>query len=218
MRCVASKEVIASTVKHLGVQIFKDHCKDDVPITLVPIANGSVFFAPDLIRAIGLDLRIEIIKARSYRGIVPEAARVCVEAIEDSRIRGQNILIVDDILDTGATVNAVIAHLKERGAGNIELCTLLIKEGKQVFPIAPTYCGLIVDEDTWVVGYGMDLNDEYRTQSYIGVPKETIRPGQVLKNARPWTGGGVIPHASHSIRSGMSSTLSVLKNTPVPLK
>jgi hypoxanthine phosphoribosyltransferase len=186
MHCVASSREISEAIRELGEEIRADHIK--APPTVVGIANGSLFFVSDLTRSIGLNLRIEIIKARSYTGALATPARVNVEALDDSIIRGKNILLVDDILETGTTVHTVTTLLKQRGAAHVELCVLLIKEGKQKYPVTPTYCGFTID-DMWVVGYGMDLNGWHRCLPYIGVPPEKIRRGQPLTRARRWRRG-----------------------------
>ncbi len=203
MYCLINSKGVASTVNLLGEQIRERHGKS--PLTVVAIANGSFYFAPDLVRATGLNLRIEVVKAHSYQGMAPEAARISVASFSDSMVRDKDILVVDDIFETGATSNEVIRLLKARGAHSVELCTFLMKEGKRKYPIIPNYCGLVID-DVWAVGYGMDLDGSYRSLSYIGVPKETRRPGQELRMARPWTSGGastasIAPHTGQLHRT-----------------
>jgi hypoxanthine phosphoribosyltransferase len=185
MHCILNKVEIHECVKDLGLRIRTDYIRD-LP-TVVPIANGSLFFFVDLIREIGLDLSIETIKARSYEGSLSEPIQINVAALNDSLVKGKNILLVDDILETGTTVDAVTELLMKRGAANVDLCVLLFKEGKLQYQIVPKYVGFVID-DVWVVGYGMDLNNKWRCQSYIGVPAEKMPKGPKPRRGRRWLG------------------------------
>jgi hypoxanthine phosphoribosyltransferase len=189
MFCIASSTEIRQRVNELALEVTKDFIKE--PPSVLWIANGSMYFAADLTRAIDFPLPcVECIKARSYEGILQGPVRVNIKALKDKFVRDKNILLVDDILDTGTTLNFVVGLLNDRGARNIEICVLLIKEGTQKYPITPTYCGFAVDND-WVVGYGLDWKGAYRNQPYIGVPKEKVPFGRALRRARPWNPSSV---------------------------
>ncbi len=141
---------------------------DGKPVTVVGVLTGCLIFTADLIRRIDLPLRVAFVTASSYRGATLVAGRLEIrdELLPD--IAGKHILLLDDILDTGKTLTRVVAHLIDRGAASVKVGVLLRKSGRQEVPFEPDFVGFTIP-DKFVVGYGLDFNDEYRHLPYIGV-------------------------------------------------
>jgi hypoxanthine phosphoribosyltransferase len=140
---------------------------------VVGILTGCLIFTADLIRRIDLPLRVAFITASSYRGETTVSGRLEIrdELLPD--IVGRHILLLDDILDTGKTLTRVVAHLIDRGAESVKVAVLLRKIGRQEVPFEPDFVGFTIP-DKFVIGYGLDFNDEYRHLPYVGV----LGPGE----------------------------------------
>jgi hypoxanthine phosphoribosyltransferase len=138
------------------------------PVTAVGILNGCLMFVADLIRRIDLPLRVAFITASSYRGSTTTPGRLEVrdELLPD--LTERHVLVLDDILDSGKTLARVVTHLINRGAASVKVGVLLRKLGRQEVPFEPDFVGFTIP-DKFVVGYGLDFNDEYRHLPYIGV-------------------------------------------------
>lgn len=137
-------------------------------VTVVGVLSGCLIFVADLVRLIDLPLRVAFVTASSYRGATTTGGRLEIrdELLPD--IVGRHILLLDDILDTGKTLTRVVAHLIDQGAASIKVGVLLRKIGRQEVPFEPDFVGFTIP-DQFVVGYGLDYNDEYRHLPYIGV-------------------------------------------------
>jgi hypoxanthine phosphoribosyltransferase len=146
------------------------------PVTVVGILTGCVVFLADLIRGIDLPLRVGFLTASSYRG---EATTAGVLVIRDELLpdlADRDVLLVDDILDTGKTLTRVVARLLDKGARSVKVAVLLRKEGRQEVPFEPDFVAFAIP-DRFVVGYGLDYNDEYRHLPFVGVlPDSGERP------------------------------------------
>jgi hypoxanthine phosphoribosyltransferase len=140
----------------------------DQPITIVGVLTGCLVFMADLIRRLDLPLRIALVQASSYRGAArtPGSLHIQDELLPD--LRGRHILLLDDILDSGQTLEHLAGHLKSLGTASVRVAVLLRKQGKQKVDLEPDFCGFTIP-DQFVVGYGLDYNDEYRHLPYIGV-------------------------------------------------
>jgi hypoxanthine phosphoribosyltransferase len=138
------------------------------PVTVVGILNGCLMFVADVVRRIDLPLRVAFISASSYRGNNTVAAKLEIHDDLLPDITGRHILLLDDILDTGKTLTRIVAHLIDRGATSVKVGVLLRKIGRQEVPFEPDFVGFTIP-DKFVVGYGLDFNDEYRHLPYIAV-------------------------------------------------
>src|SRR5262249_43146507 len=127
-----------------------------------------LMFLADLVRHLDLPLRIGLIQASSYRGetTTPGQLRVIPEMLPD--VHGRHVLLLDDILDTGQTLTYLIEHIQSLGPASLRVGVLLRKLGRQPVPLRPDYCGFDIP-DAFVVGYGLDYNDEYRHLPYLAV-------------------------------------------------
>jgi hypoxanthine phosphoribosyltransferase len=159
-------ERIDARVKELAAEIARAY--EGKPVTVVGILTGCLMFTADLIRRIDLPLRVAFITASSYRGEATVSGKLEIrdELLPD--ISGRHILLLDDILDTGKTLTRVVAHLIDRGAASVKVGVLLRKIGRQEVPFEPDYVGFTIP-DKFVIGYGLDFNDEHRHLPFIGV-------------------------------------------------
>ncbi len=173
MEILISADRIQERVAELARQIAKDYQHGSV--TIVGVLNGCLIFMADLVRHLDLPLRLALIQASSYRGsaTVPGQLRVQPELVPD--VRERHVLLLDDILDTGQTLGHLVEHLRHLGAASIRVVVLLRKQGRQKVRLEPDYCGFVIP-DVFVVGYGLDFNDEHRHLPYLAVLPTVSRP------------------------------------------
>src|SRR5262245_55498491 len=138
------------------------------PVTIVGVLTGSLMFLADLMRRLTLPLRIALIQASSYRGASTTAGELHVQSDLLPDLRGRHVLVIDDILDTGQTLAHLKIELEAMGTASLKFGVLLRKIGRQEVHMEPDYIGFEIP-DKFVVGYGLDYNDEYRNLPYIGV-------------------------------------------------
>jgi hypoxanthine phosphoribosyltransferase len=166
MEILIPADRIQQRVAELAQQIARDYANR--PVTIVGVLTGSLMFLADLVRHLDLPLRIGLIQASSYRGeaTTPGELHIQPELVPD--VRGRHILLLDDILDTGQTIASLARHIRELGCQSLRTAVLLRKIGRQKVPFEPDYCGFEIP-DAFVVGYGLDYNDEYRHLPYLAV-------------------------------------------------
>ena len=166
MEVLLTAERIHARVTELADEIARDF--DGRPVTVVGILTGCLMFTADVIRRIDLPIRVAFITASSYRGETTVGGLLEIRDELLPNITGRHILVLDDILDTGKTLTRVVAHLIDRGAASVKVGVLLRKIGRQEVPFEPDYVGFTIP-DKFVVGYGLDFNDEYRHLPFVGV-------------------------------------------------
>jgi hypoxanthine phosphoribosyltransferase len=171
MEILISADRIQKRVGELAQQIALDYRNQ--PVTIVGVLTGSLIFLADLIRRLNLPLRVGLIQASSYRGAVTSPGELHVDPVLVPDVQGRHVLLLDDILDTGQTLHYLVNHLNALGAVSLRVAVLLRKEGRQKVSLEPDYCGFTIP-DAFVVGYGLDYNDEYRNLPYIAVLNETV--------------------------------------------
>lgn len=157
-------ERIATRVSELAKQIEAD-CQGK-PIVVVGVLTGCLLFLSDLIRQMDLPLRVVLLQASSYRGTATTSGELRLTIDPNLDVKGRDLLILDDILDTGKTLGQLTQRLRAEGAASIRTAVLLRKIGRQVVEFEPDYTGFEIP-DVFVVGYGLDYNDHYRHLPYI---------------------------------------------------
>jgi len=163
-----SRKAIDQAVCRLGDQINTDFARE--PLTLVIVLKGAVFFGADLARVLRMPLTMEFIRAQSYRGD-QSSGQVIFRRLSDPIIADRNVLIVEDILDTGRTTAALFEDLRRQAPARLALCTLLDKpEGRKVASEAD-YTGFQIP-NYFVIGYGLDYNERYRELPAIHIMEE----------------------------------------------
>ena len=157
--------------KRLGEQITKDFA--DKNLLVVGILKGSLYFMADLTRNIDLPLKLDFLAVSSYGSSTRSSGSVKIIKDIDIDLAGYDVLLVEDILDSGRTLDYVSKMLSARGANSISIVTLLDKPERRVVDLKPDYVGADVP-DEFVVGYGLDYDQEYRNLPYIGALKRSI--------------------------------------------
>src|SRR5215469_394950 len=166
MVTMLSSGQIAERVKELGAQITKDY--QDKSLVIVCVLKGSFVFAADLARHIQLPLRIDFLGTRSY-GEGTESSGVVQSTQDLSRpIAEEDVLLVEDIVDTGLTIAHLMDLLRTRQPRSVKVCALLHKPARAKVEVKIDYLGFTI-EDRFVVGYGLDFAEKYRNIPYIGV-------------------------------------------------
>ena len=159
-------EQIQARVAELGAQISADYSGKD--LTVIGILKGSVLFMADLIRAISMPLAIDFMAVTSYGASTTSSGNVRILKDLDSSITGRHLLIVEDIIDSGLTMQYLLNNLASRGAASLRVCTLLDKPERRLTDVREDYTGFAVPNE-FVVGYGLDYNQMYRNLPDIGV-------------------------------------------------
>lgn len=162
-----TEEQIEQKCEELANQIDQDYAGEE--ILLVGLLKGSVPFLAELGKHLKSDVTFDYMKVSSYSGVESKTLEVQQDLKED--IRGKNILIVEDILDTGKTLYNVKQMLLKRGVRSVKIVTLLDKEEGRVFDMKADYSGFKIP-NAFVVGYGLDFNEKYRQLPYVGILKE----------------------------------------------
>lgn len=157
--------------KRLGEQITKDFT--DKNLLVVGILKGSLYFMADLTRNIDLPLKLDFLAVSSYGSSTRSSGSVKIIKDIDIDLAGYDVLLVEDILDSGRTLDYVSKMLSARGANSISIVTLLDKPERRVVDLKPDYVGADVP-DEFVVGYGLDYDQQYRNLPYIGALKRSI--------------------------------------------
>ncbi|MGR3221175.1 MAG: hypoxanthine phosphoribosyltransferase [Candidatus Anammoxibacter sp.] len=170
-RVIISKEQIKERLDILSKDLLKDYKGKDW--TIIAILNGSLVFLADLIRLIPYPMRLDTISASTYGdSTVPKGETVLLTALKTD-IKERDVLIIDDIIDTGNTLSKVMEDVKRYEPKSIKSCVLLNRSDRRVNGYEPDYCCFDLGND-YVVGYGLDYDNKYRNLPYIGVLKPDI--------------------------------------------
>ena len=164
VKVLLTKEQIAEKVRELGAKITADYKDKDV--MLIGVLKGSFIFMADLVRAIDLPIKMDFISAKSYFGTTSSGV-VDVKMDTHLEFAGKTIMLVEDILDTGKTLSVLKQMLLTRGAADVKIVTFLDKPARRTVDIKPDYCCYTI-EDRFVVGYGLDYDEQYRNLDYLG--------------------------------------------------
>ncbi len=162
-----NEEELQKRTKELAHQIESDY--KDKNIHLICILKGSIFFTCDLSRYISKNVKIDFLKVESYVGENSSEIKLVANMLND--IKDDDIIIIEDIIDTGKTLNYLIPYLEKEKPRSIKVCTLLDKKARRIVDFEPDYVGFEI-EDKFVIGYGLDYDQNYRNLPYIGYKKE----------------------------------------------
>jgi len=181
-RPLISEDELQHRISELAAEIDRDY-RDQEPLLCIGILKGSVFFMVDLLKKVTVPVKIDFLQTSSYRsGTTPGEVRIRKDV--DIAIRGKHVLIIEDIVDTGHTLNTVLGLFRFRGAKSVKLCALLDKHKAREVAVNVDYSGFKID-NVFVVGYGLDLDECYRELPYIGVyepdgdePSEPSEPSE----------------------------------------
>ena len=171
LKILLSEEEIKARVQEMGDELY-DAFQDKNPM-FVGVLNGCFIFMADLVRAAQLKSELEFIGVSSYKNSTKSSGVVQITRDLQRDISGRNIIIVEDILDSGNTLAFLKNYLMTKGAASITIATLLDKPARREKPIKADYVGFVVP-DEFVVGYGLDYAQQYRNMPYIGVLKPEV--------------------------------------------
>lgn len=177
-RVLISRERLAERVREMAGQIARSYPDLDAGLSLVPILSGSVIFLADLIRHLPMKMKIGLITVSSYSGATTTSKGAKLLQDLNVDVTGRDVLVLDDILDTGNTLRLVTAKLAERKPRSIKTAVLLRKTAKAPDDVVADFVGFDI-EDVFVVGYGLDYNDHYRNLPHIAVLKPEIYAAEV---------------------------------------
>lgn len=172
---LVSEERLHRMVTELGERIRQDYAGKN--LVLVSILKGSVVFMADLMRAIDLPCQIDFMSVSSYGAGVKTSGVVKIIKDLDHSIEGCDVLVVEDILDSGMTLSYILELLSKRNPASIRLCTLFDKPERRKVDIAADYVGMSVP-DEFIVGYGLDYAEHYRNLPYVGILKPSVYGGE----------------------------------------
>ena len=170
MQILLSESAIQKRVRELGAQISSEYAGR--PVTVLGVLTGSIVLLADLIRATTIPVRVALIQASSYGGTNTEPGPLSINSGLVPDLKGRDVIILDDIFDTGNTMVGLYEAVKGFRPASIRSAVLLWKSARTTVDLKPDYfCFRIPDE--FVVGYGLDYNDEFRHLPYVGIPDES---------------------------------------------
>lgn len=169
-----TEQQLKEKVGEMGAQITRDYAGKN-PL-IISVLKGSYVFMADLTRTIDTSCTIDFMVVSSYGGDTKTTGEVQIIKDIETQIEGRDLLIVEDILDSGVTLSYLMKILKARGANSIRLCTLLSKPERRKVNVQVDYLGFEIPDD-FVVGYGLDYAERYRNLPYIGVLKPVVYGG-----------------------------------------
>ena len=166
IRVMLTEEEIDTKIREIAAQITKDY--EGKEVHLVCILKGSIFFTCELAKRIDLPVTLDFMSVSSYGDGTESTGRVKIVKDLDENIEGREVIVVEDIVDTGRTLYHLMEVLRVRKPATLKLCTLLDKPSRRVVEVNVDYTGFSIP-DEFVVGYGLDFAQKYRNLPYIGV-------------------------------------------------
>jgi len=168
VRVLVTEQEVKNVVQRLGAEITSFYRKNETDLLVIGLLRGSFVFMSDLIREIKLPLMVDFMTLSSYGDGTTSSGDVKVVLDLDTSIEGRDVLIVEDIVDTGRTFSKVIRMLQNRNPRSLKVCTFLNKTATRIVEVKIDFCGVDIP-DEFAVGYGLDYAQRYRNLPYIGV-------------------------------------------------
>lgn len=170
-----TEEELAEKVTEIGRKITEDYLalNDGKSILVVGILKGASVFFTDVIRHIDLPVTIDFMMASSYGDETVSSGKVTIKKDLEVDVRNRHVLLVEDIIDSGITMECVMRILKQRGADSVKLCALFTKPSRRRIPVDIDYLGYEIP-DEFIVGYGLDYAEKYRNLPYVGILKKEV--------------------------------------------
>ena len=174
---LVSEEEIDSIVTRIAAEIDRDYSDRSKGLLLLCILNGSVVFMGDLMKKIERPLEIDFMKVSSYGSGTASSGKINIMLdLHRSDLANLDILVIEDIIDSGRTLAYLVDYLKLAGARSVKTCTMLDKPDRRVVDFTPDYVGKIIP-DEFVVGFGLDYDEKYRNLPFVGVLKPSVYGG-----------------------------------------
>ena len=166
-----TEDQIQARVAELGAQLNADFA--GLEPVLISVLKGSIVFLADLVRSMELPLSIDIMEVSSYGAATETSGQVRILKDLSNPIEGRHVIVVEDIIDTGLTLNYLLRYLREKGPASLRICCLLDKPARRLTEIPIDYVGFTIP-DRFVVGYGLDYGERYRNLPYVGVLRPSV--------------------------------------------
>ena len=166
-----TKQEIDMMVHKIASQINEDFAGEE--LIAVIILKGSLIFAADLIRCLTVNVKLDFMQASSYGNGTTSSGVINIKKDIDTDIKGKNVLIIEDIIDSGTTLNLLKKEIQDRGAKTVKIASLLSKPDRRIVDVEVEYIGTDIP-DEFVVGYGLDMDEKYRQMDYIGILKPEV--------------------------------------------
>ena len=177
-KILITEEEIDRITTRLAAEIDRDYAGDDKNLVLVCVLKGSIVFMGDIMKKITVPAQIDCIKASSYGAGTVSTGAVNIQLdLVRSDLNNCDLLVVEDIIDTGITLSHLTKYLIDKGARSVKTCTLLDKPSRRRVEFTPDYCGAEIP-DEFVVGYGLDYNERYRALPFVGVLDPSVYSGE----------------------------------------
>lgn len=173
-RILLDEQQIRARVAELADKVTADY--QDKDLVVISVLKGAFVFMADFVRSVKLNLRLDFMSASSYGSGTSSSGKLNVRMDIKTDVKGKDVLIIEDILDSGVTLSYVKKHIYDLGAASVKVCTLLDKPERRVADIAADYVGFSI-ENEFVVGYGLDFAEDYRNLPYIGILKPECYAG-----------------------------------------
>ncbi len=170
---LADEQTLMALCDRLAKEITEDHRDSGRELVFVVILKGAVFFAADLIRRVPLRSQTEFMRVSSYGSGTESSGEIRLHLDLGRDVSGADVILIEDIIDSGRTLQRLSELLSDRGAHSVKLCTLFDKPERRQVPICADYVGMQIP-DAFIVGYGLDYNEQYRSLPYVGVLKPTV--------------------------------------------
>ena len=166
-----SRDALDTRVRELGARITADYGSE--PLHVVCVLNGAFPFMSDLVRAIALPLTVDFLSVSSYGSRTESSGEVRLVKDLDQSLKGKHVLLVEDIVDTGLTMQYLLGYLQGRGPRSVRVASLLSKPSRRLVEVPVHYLGFEI-EDAYVYGYGLDIDHRYRNLPFV----TSLRPGE----------------------------------------
>jgi hypoxanthine phosphoribosyltransferase len=165
IKVLINEEKIKNRIKEIAQEILRDFKNEE--IVLICILKGATYFAIDLSKELNNNLVLDFMKVNSYGNELESSGKINFKLDISTDIKDKNVIIVEDIIDSGLTLNYIYDYLAKKNPKNLKICVLLDKKERRVKPINVDYTGFEI-ENKFVLGYGLDYKDKYRNLQYIG--------------------------------------------------
>ena len=166
IKVLLSEEEVDARIKQIAAQISRDYAGRE--IHLICVLKGGVFFTCELAKRITVPVTIDFMCVSSYGASTVSSGKITIKKDLEESIEGRNVIVIEDIIDTGRTLRYLLDDLSARGPKSLKLCAMLDKPDRRITDVAVDYTGFEIP-DEFVVGYGLDYDQRYRNLPYIGI-------------------------------------------------